>query len=69
MNESMDENDHFEWCIDYRHCLGEQLEVDLDELLLFLEAHRIAIQQNDLLAAYITLLYCGIHAQNVSGFF
>jgi len=69
MNESMDENDHFEWCIDYRHCLGEQLEVDLDELLLFLEAHRIAIQQNDQLAAYITLLYCGIHAQNVSGFF
>lgn len=69
MNESMDENDHFEWCIDYRHCLGEQLEVDLDELLLFLEAHRIAIQQNDQLAAYIALLYCGIHAQNVSGFF
>ncbi|MCP1575217.1 hypothetical protein J2S30_003596 [Herbaspirillum rubrisubalbicans] len=69
MNRGMDENDQFEWCIDYAHSLGDTLEKYLDKLLLFFEVHRIAVQRNDQLAAYIALMDAGIYAQLASDFF
>jgi len=69
MDNKIGEDDQFEWCIDYADSLGERLEKDLNELLLFFEAHRIAIQNNDQLAAYVALMEAGICAQTVSNFF
>jgi hypothetical protein len=69
MNKGMDENEQFEWCIDYDHSLGDRLEKYLDKLIFFFEVHRIAIQRNDQLAAYIALMNAGIYAQLASDFF
>jgi hypothetical protein len=69
MNKGMDENEQFEWCIDYDHSLGDTLEKYLDKLIFFFEVHRIAIQRNDQLAAYIALMDAGIYAQLASDFF
>ncbi|WP_443115231.1 hypothetical protein [Herbaspirillum seropedicae] len=69
MDNKIGESDQFEWCIDYADLLGERLEKDLNELLLFFEVHRIAILNNDQLAAYVALMNAGIYAQTVSNFF
>lgn len=69
MNKGMDENEQFEWCIDYDHSLGDTLERYLDKVIFFFEVHRIAIQRNDQLAAYIALMDAGIYAQLASDFF
>lgn len=69
MDNEMDENDRFGWRIDYSHALGERLEQYLVDLLFFFEVHRLAIQENDHLAAQVALMRAGIYAQVVSNFF
>ncbi|QDD66906.1 hypothetical protein EJD96_23445 [Herbaspirillum seropedicae] len=65
----LNESNQFEWCIDYAESMGEQLEKDLDRFLLSIEVHRIAIQNDDPLAAYIALMDAGNYAQRVANLF
>ncbi|MDR6741645.1 hypothetical protein J2X56_003669 [Herbaspirillum sp. 1173] len=69
MDKAKDENDHFEWCIDYNSSLGDRLERYLDQLLLSVEVHRIATHKNDQLAAYQALKDVGAHARSISELF
>ncbi|WP_443115232.1 DUF6853 family protein [Herbaspirillum seropedicae] len=65
----LNENNQFEWCINYAESMGDQLENDLDQFLLSFEVHRIAIQNDDPLAAYIALMDGGTYAQRVANLF
>ncbi|MDR9835622.1 hypothetical protein [Herbaspirillum huttiense] len=69
MAKAKDENDHFEWRIDYNSSLGDRLERYLDQLLLSVEVHRIATHKNDQLAAYHALKDVGAHARSISELF
>ncbi len=69
MDKAKDENDHFEWRIDYNSSLGDRLERYLDQLFLSVEVHRIATHKSEHLAAYQALKDAGTHARSISGLF
>lgn len=69
MDKAKDENDHFEWRIDYNSSLGDRLERYLGQLFLSVEVHRLATHENDHLAAYLALKDVGTHARSISELF
>ncbi|MCO4857926.1 hypothetical protein MKD49_15665 [Herbaspirillum sp. WGmk3] len=69
MAKAKDENDPFEWRIDYNSSQGDRLERYLDQLFLCLEVHRIATHNSDPLAAFVALKDVGTHARSTSELF